>query len=166
VGAAPDPDWVAQLNIQCELLKKNGKKAKKLQIVAILRDWSKNQARLSPEYPPLSVAVIDIPIWPSEVTEKFIIDKINMHESAKTSLPLCSKAERWAKDDVYAVMKTGQKKAVKLFASEVEAEAVANQTPGCRVVFRPGESTRCELYCSVSKFCDQYKQIKQGDESD
>src|SRR5690606_35269178 len=44
-GKANDPDWVAQLNMQLELLRQNGLNASKLQIVGLLRDWSKLEAK-------------------------------------------------------------------------------------------------------------------------
>ncbi|MEQ1665890.1 MAG: hypothetical protein ABL927_10995 [Bdellovibrionales bacterium] len=154
---AADPDWTAQLNIQLELMRRNGLDASQLQIIAILRDWSKNKARQEENYAPLNVAVIPIEMWPREKTVAFIEMRIALHEAAKSNLPECSDDERWAKPSVFAVVKG--KRAINggVQFSEDAAQSLCAKNPGTRVEFRQGESMRCELYCSVNKFCSQYQ---------
>lgn len=151
-----DPDWEAQLNIQLEILRRNGMDAKELQIIGLLRDWSKGQADRDPDYPQRGVSVVSIPVWTRERTEKFILDRITLHRQARVDLPLCTAPERWESATVYAVMKAGRKSAVRLLDSNSEANALAAEVGG-HVVFRPGESKRCRDYCNVNKFCTQYQ---------
>jgi hypothetical protein len=165
----PDPDWTAQINIQIELLRRNGIEVKAAQIIAILRDWSKNKARTEFNYPPMNVAIIPIEIWPREKTVAFIEQRIALHVGARTSLPECSQEERWAKETKFAVMKKGGKRATKVYDTEAEAKLFVDQDPkNFSVEERPGESVRCALYCSVNKFCSQFQatQNKQSNGED
>lgn len=162
----PKIEWVQQLNMQLELLRQNGKDAKKLQIIGLLRDWSPSQADKDPSYPQCQIMIHEIPMWPREKTQKFIKERIKAHQEARDSLPLCSKEDRWARDDVFAVMKKGRKTAIKLYSSEDQAIAHADQAGSFYVVYRPGQSNRCGRYCSVSKFCSQYlEEINSNEES-
>jgi hypothetical protein len=128
-----------------------------MQIVALLRDHSKRDAARDSNYPQLPVIVVPIDMWTSEATVAFINERINLHLDAEVELPECSAEERWASDPVYAVMKTGRKTAVKLFDNEAEAKNIIDHGKDLYLQFRPGESRRCKDYCSVAKFCSQYK---------
>lgn len=166
-----------QMNIQAELLRRNGYEVKVLQIVAILRDWSKGEyerERASfgehTRYPSSQVSVIDIPLIPSEEVVAFILERIDAHNRARQGdLPECSDAERWAAPTKFALMKRGQKRAKSLHSTREAAELMLGEDKSLHVVERPGVNRRCESYCSVSAFCKQFQEIKNkqtnGDES-
>jgi hypothetical protein len=160
----PDPDYIAQLNTQSFILRKNGFTVNSLGIVAILRDWSKLEAMRDQDYPQLQVVSQPIPMWNDEQTLSFLEMRIAAHEAAKATLPECSDTEMWAREDVYAVTKRGAAKAVKLFrgiGADKAAQAYAdNLGEKYDVEFRAGDRIRCASYCSVSKFCDQYKSFR------
>lgn len=156
--SAPDADWVAQLNIQLEILRQNGHDAKALQIIAILRDWSKNKARTEFNYPPMNVAVIPIEMWPREKTVAFINERIRLHLEARQKTYVPTNEEIWADETKFAVMKKGSKRATKVYETEAEAKLFVDQDPkNFYVERREGERKRCALYCNVSKFCAQYQ---------
>lgn len=85
-------EWVAQLNMQLELLRRNGLDARALQIVGILRDFDKKKM----SDPALEVVVLEIPIWTREKTIALIEERIKAHLSAKEQLPECTTKETWA----------------------------------------------------------------------
>lgn len=155
----PKPEWIAQLNIQLELMRQNGLDANKLQIIGLLRDWQINEAKGNPNYPQSQIAIQPIPIWPRAQTVSFIKMRIAAHVEAQLALPTCSRDERWAKPDTWAVIKRGQKRAINggVQLSEDLAQAVCQKNPGTFVQYRPGASVRCENYCAVSQFCTQHK---------
>jgi hypothetical protein len=156
--SAPE-EWVKQLNIYAEILRQNGEKVAKLQIVAILRDWSKLEASRDAEYPQQQVVILDLPLIDQNDVLQYIKEGVKLHqEAAKGNYSECTKEERWAKDDVYAVMKIGQERAVRLCASEEAAELIKKS--GQYIEKRNGISTRCEHYCPVKNFCKQYKGSK------
>lgn len=162
----PKPEWIAQLNMQLELLRRNGMDAKSLQIIGLLRDWQIRDAAKDENYPQTPVAIQSIPMWTREQTVAFIEMRIAEHVKARMILPECSTDERWAKPDTWAVVKG--KRAINggVQLSESLAQSICAKNPGTRVEFRPGVSTRCESYCSVQKFCSQYQRltaIKQTD---
>jgi hypothetical protein len=165
-GRAADELWTAQLNMQLEILRQNGHDAKAIQIVGLIRDFSKPEARRNESYPQSPVVVAPIEMWEREKTQEFINERIKMHTASALSLPECSKEDRWATDDTYALMKKGQKRAVKLFTDKAEAEAAAQNLAQHFVEFREGEPKRCAMYCPVNKFCKQYQSTLKGADDD
>lgn len=173
-------EYAKQTNIQAFLLRNgyeivNGKhhyhkyRVRSIEIVAILRDWSKNKALSELGYPAHQWAIIPVPQIPDETVLAYLREQIRQNKEADclkdNQLPPCSKQERWAKDDTYAVMKKGQKKAVKLCYSESAAQMHIDSLGGTgyNIILRSGENTRCKSYCPVAKFCNQYKEIKKGE---
>src|SRR3990167_32938 len=140
------PEWEAQLNYQLELFRHNGLDAKALQIVGLLRDFSKMEAKRDFDYPQAPVVIMPIPMWPREKTWAHMTQRITAHKEARESLPLCSDDDRWARPTVYAVKKKDQKKAVRLYGTHDEAVAHASVEPGLKVEVRPGEFIRCDNY--------------------
>lgn len=159
-NSPPKPEWVAQLNIQLELLRQNGLDAKSLQIVGLLRDWQINSAKADVFYPQAPVAIQPIVIWSREQTVSFIKMRIVAHLTEE--LPECDEGERWTKPHTWAVIKRGGKRAIPggVLLSEELAQAICAQNPGTYVQFRHGENTRCENYCKVSQFCAQFQRLK------
>lgn len=150
-------EWTSQTNIGRWLCSKNGIDVTEIEIVAILRDWSKLEARRDWKYPQQQVAVFKIPLWTFAETEHFIYERVHAMESARLELPTCTPHERWAKPEKWAVMKKGRVRAIKLHTNEEQARLQAEAEKGY-VEHRPGESTRCEAYCRAAAHCDQFKQ--------
>lgn len=92
---APKYEYVAQMNIQLEILRRNGLDVKKLQIGAILRDWRPGEAAKDRTYPK-KVHIQEIPIKPREATVEYINSRIKAHRDAETNLPQCTSEEHWA----------------------------------------------------------------------
>lgn len=151
-------EWEKQLNLYSVILRHHGHKVNKLQVIAILRDWSKMEAERDMNYPQAQVVNLDIALWPEAAAAKFMRDRVILHKQARISLPLCTSEDRWARPDVYAVMKIGRKTAVKLHSTEADARAHAGFDKTLYVQHRPGMSVRCKSYCAVSKFCTQYQE--------
>ena len=155
--------WNTQLNVYAYLVRKaKGQTVKKLQIVALLRDWVRSKAQQGGEYPTAPIVVLDIPMWSEAEQDAYVESQIKKHmEATNTDQPLifCTSEETWQKDTVYAVMKRGRKSAVKLYKTEAEAEERAEKEGSNHSVeVRKGEKTRCKGdWCGVSKWCDQYQ---------
>ena len=155
--------WNTQLNVYAYLVRKaKGQTVKKLQIVALLRDWVRSKAQQGGEYPTAPIVVLDIPMWSEAEQDAYVESQIKKHmEATNTDQPLifCSSEETWQKDTVYAVMKKGRKSAVKLYKTEPEAvERAEKEGSNHSVEVRKGEKTRCKGdWCGVSKWCDQYQ---------
>ena len=118
------------------------------------------EAKRDSSYPQSQVARKKVNLWPVEKTQAFIRGKITAYQDAKQTLPECTKENRWARPDVWAVMKEGRKSAVRLYDNEGSARSHAASDKAFSVTYRPGESIRCEYYCLVSKFCTQYHKLK------
>lgn len=154
-------DWHAQLNLYRWLRLQNGLPTDKLRICAILRDWQQSKAN-DPDYPPVPVVIINIPIWPDEKVEYYLKERIRMHLEAEklpdNELPLCSDEDMWSKPTTYAIMKPNRKTAVKVCYSR--EEAAQKMLDGEYIMERPGKRSRCEGYCEVNRFCNQHKEGK------
>jgi hypothetical protein len=175
-GEPPKAEWVAQLNIQLELLRRNGLDAKALQIVGLLRDWQISQAKSSDSYPQAPVAVVPIQMWSREQTVSFIELRIAEHEAAKMTpdqmLPECSFDERFAGKESWAVVKKGKGGKDRAISGGVQysqelAETICAKNPGTRVQYRREDPCkRCENYCSVSEYCQQFKRLTANEQTD
>lgn len=159
--------WRKQTLAYCWMLRKYGFDAHRGKVVALLRDHSMRKAKTEKGYPPHPVFTIeweftendfkeiesDIFWWFSEVAHEETVED--------EYLEPCSPEQRWHKPDKWAVMRKGQKKAVRLFDSKDEAlrhmDWLANQPSNkgkaLYIEHREGEDTRCQSYCSVAQFC-------------
>lgn len=164
-GGVPE-EYEAQINVYAELLRQNGHEVKRLEIVGILRDWSKLEARRDHEYPQQQVVVREVKLWEAEKVQAFVRDRVILHKQAQVALPECSPEERWARPGVYALMKVGQKKAVKLYDNAADADAHASTAANLLVVFRPGQNVRCSNYCSVAHVCTQFSALSAAPSSE
>lgn len=161
------PEWETQLNIYGWLINKvKGLEVDKLQICALIRDWTRSKLLDKYEYPKAPIQVLDIPVWDLKKTEDYISSRIRLHKESKLSsdlgeeLPLCSDEERWQRPTKYAVMKKGAKRAVKLFDDLEVATKVCNEKKegDFYVEQRKGEPIRCTgNYCGVAEWCSQFK---------
>ena len=155
--------WHKQLNVYAYLVRKaKGQAVKKVQIVALLRDWVRRKAEEGGDYPSAPIVIIDIPLWSDEEQDDYVESQMKAHiEAANTETDLihCTSEETWEKATVYAVMKKGRKSAVRLFSSEAEAnERVAKEGDNHYLEIRKGEKTRCtQDWCNVSQWCDQFQ---------
>lgn len=152
-----DPDYEAQMNCYAELLRRNGIEVRRLELVAILRDWSKMEARREPTYPQQQVLIQNVRLWTSAECTKFLEDRVDAHQAARLLLPECTPEERWERPTKWAVMKKGGVRAVKLHFIEKNAQEHAATATNLSVEVRPGDSVRCAAYCSAAPFCDQYQ---------
>jgi len=161
-------EWDAQQNIYAYLVRKVKKlPVTKVQICALVRDWSRREAAIKPSYPQSPIVVIDLKMWTNEETEKYIRERLNAHRDSKVSadwneeLPPCNEAERWSRDTQYAVRREGRKTAIRVLDSAEAADAMALEEKGY-VEVRKGESVRCTgNYCGVNEWCSQYQQSKE-----
>ena len=168
-------EWENQLNVLDFLCRKNQKtltrykkevKVKSLNIMAILRDWSKLKVMQSDNYPRKQVVMIPIRRWSEEEQENYVQARIKLHQDAEKSdqLPLCTAKERWRKEDSYALMLDNRKTAKRVLPTREEMDKYMKENKyvegqGCTVVFRAGEDVRCQHYCSVNQFCSHFMNV-------
>ena len=154
-------EWVKQVNLQY-LLAPNAirEQIKKLQVVAILRDWRKNERLRHDDYPNEQVVVVPIPMWPLEKTAAYLEERVAIHQQAQLgNMPDCTPEERWEKPTIFAVHKKGNKGATRLYDTVEAAEKHVASQPGLELKVRPGESPRCAQYCSALPFCPQGQRL-------
>jgi len=160
-------EWHNQLNAYAWLVRKTkGLPVKEAKIVAVLRDWQRRKAAEEESYPDSPVQIVDIPIWSEQEQDDYIHGRIAAHQEATfsqmrgTSLPLCSEKEKWMKDDKFAVKKTSNKRAMRVFDSMEDAQHYFDSRGldnAHSIEVRKGAATRCEQnWCRVQEFCDQY----------
>ena len=162
-------DWEQQLNIYAWLVETvKQKPVKGLNIVAIIRDWSRKDMREN--YPPAPLQEINIKLWSYEERTQFIRDRISAHAAAlfavetNDDLPECTPEQMWEKPMMWAVKKVGGVRAKNVCYTEEEAnEKLELAGKNHFIEVRPGERTRCANYCSVKDFCGQWKQYNSGE---
>lgn len=161
------PEWVAQLNVLCWLARQRGYQIDRLEIVALLKDWRKAEARRDPNYPQVPAKVVTIPMWSPAEQEIYIAKRVVLHQAArKGTIPPCTDEERWATERTIAVMKGDNKRATKCFTGDnAEAEAtlfILDQKDAAKMrkEVRPRQYRRCEDYCPAADFCPQWQADK------
>lgn len=186
------PEWEQQLNLYRLLAEENGLPVRGLKVVLILRDWSKGEydrRRLRGElggYPESQVVTLDVPIWPLEKAEEFMMERLVAHAepikimsqmaldgmdgddsipSIEDCIPDCTDEETWAQPAKYAVKAPKRKSAVRVFDSRIDAEDyIEKDSRPLFLEVRPGKRPRCENYCNVSLFCSQYQEWRRLNE--
>ena len=164
-------EWHMQLNLYAWLVEfVKGVKVKSLQIIAIVRDWNRRDAKTKPDYPSAPIVVINIPLWSFEEREAFVTKRLAMHNDAffaahtNGKIIECTPEEMWEKPTYYAVIKEGGVRARGVYeerqkAEEALAEAQSKAKKGDNFIIqvREGGRTRCAGFCQVAPFCDQYQ---------
>lgn len=165
-------EWEAQQNIYAWLVEREKKqKVKGVQICALIRDWSRREASVKPDYPQAPIQVLELPLWPLERTEAYVRERIEAHRMSKVQadwgdeLPPCTDDERWVRETKFAVKREGRKTAIRVFDTQQEADELAVKENGY-VEVRKGEAIRCTgNFCGVAEWCSQYqKSLKQENE--
>ena len=148
-------EWEQQTNIYRRLLRKEkGLQIGNINVIAILRDWSRNEAARNPDYPQAQVKNFSVRVWEDDEADAFIERQVARHQAS--NYELCSDEERWSKPEKWAVMKRGNVRAVRLFDNPIDAEHLANTASNLYVEHRPGEAVRCQTWCPVSRWCTQW----------
>ena len=138
----------------------------RLEVYAILRDWSFRTAQRDRDYPQTPGVTVPIRLWSKDETEDYFSDRLNAHLNADLSTefardpPSSTKEDKWEKDPAYAVKKKDRVRAVRVLDSMEEATQYlyAKDDDNLFIEKREGERTRCEHFCEVSQFCDQWKE--------
>lgn len=160
------PEWEAQANLYALMLREHGYTIDRAQIVIILRDYQKSKAQHDPNYPQAPVIVLDVPMWPMEQIEAYILARLTAHANAQHVLPLCSADERWERPAKYALVKEGNKRATSLHDNRADADNAFDLAIGAakrgekyRIDERPAEQIRCKDYCAAAPVCQQWAAI-------
>ena len=155
-------EWHQQLNVYAWLVDNvKNEKVIKLQIIAIIRDWSAKEAQNKEGYPQSPIVTIDIPLWTMDERLAYIKRRIKMHSDAQFNLdmgdpiPECGEKDMWEKPTTWALIKEGGVRAKRVYDNEAEAKTALIK--GYIIEHRLGERTRCKSYCQVSQFCNQYQ---------
>lgn len=145
-------DHRTQVNANAYLAIQNGHEVERVAIVYIQMDWSYMQSTLNPLYPqsPFKIFVED---YNETLATNFLNRAIPEHLEALNGNPRpCTREEKWQKDDSFALMKPGAKRASKVCATRAEAESLLK--PGQFIQERPGERTFCSCFCGYPQ-CPQ-----------
>lgn len=158
-------EWEYQLNIYAWLIEKVKEvPVTDLGIVAILRDWKAREVDTKEGYPEAPIKELPITLWTMAEREEFVKARISSHSECEFALetdgdlPDCTPEEMWEKPPVWAIKKTGGKRAHSLYSTAEEAnQAIFPLGSAYEIEVRKGERTRCASYCPVSQWCNQYR---------
>ena len=114
---------------------------------------------------------IKLPVWDLDDTFTFMQERVNLmikyEDTPDDELPECSYEDMWSEPDKVAVMSTRLKsRAVRVLSDMKTAKAYVSKyltNPKCKdsvktlsYQIRPCERRRCENWCPVNKYCNQY----------
>ena len=148
-------DWENQLNVYAWLCRNNGIEINKLQIVVFLRDWRESEVVKNADYPRTPCVILDIPLWDELTQEDYVHDRLIAHKEKRP----CTEKEMWAEPDKWAVMKTGGKRALRVYDTIEEAEEHVGDKKDLFIQFRAGQRRHCERYCPARDICPVWKEF-------
>lgn len=163
-------EWEQQLNIYAWLVERVKKvPVASIGIVAIIRDWSRREAARNEDYPQAPIREIPISLWDMEKREAFVADRIHAHavcefevESEGLDLPDCTPEEMWEKPTSWAIKKVGGARAKSVHWDYEEAMTeLAKSGKAYEIEVRPGSRTRCESFCPVNTYCQQWRDYQE-----
>ena len=131
---------------------------KKLLIRRIFFDWVAKKAKYESGYPQSPFKEYECERWTKDKTENYIDERMELHLRT-SNIPICSPEERWQKKTVWALMKDGQKRAVKIFQNQ---DDIPNVEKSYYIEERKGIDVRCVDYCNVNQWCEYYKDTYGG----
>jgi hypothetical protein len=158
-------DWKQQTMLYAYLLREAGFEVNKGEIVAIIKDHNKTDAKTKSNYPAYPVVVISWEITVKDLDETFIwlvnkAEEIKVCEDLEDwQLPLCTLEERYNRPK-FAVMKKGQKKSIRTVDTMEDAEYWQEQNEGSYIETRPGVDKKCLDYCAAAKFCPYWQMLQ------
>jgi hypothetical protein len=169
-----DPDmieWHQQQNLYDFLLWSNGVELDSLNILAIYKDWQENMSLRDKKYPKDQIAEYSLERWNRDMQKEYFMDRLMMHVACEKldddKLPQCTREERWERFNgghtvEYAIMKTrAAKRAAKVIRTSLDDAYIAARgmkgiTDESCIEIRYSKRLRCEKYCSVNSFCNEY----------
>lgn len=164
-----DKEWRRQLAIYNWLGYMYGLDvANKGEICAIFRDWHEKNL-INEKYPIHDVGFYEFDLPSPQATAQWVSQKVGIVIEAKKmaddELPQCQVGgpddEVWVSGEKWAYYNSeAETKATRLYNSESEAvarmESDGLEDQGAHIVHRQGARKRCEGYCSVAPWCQQY----------
>jgi hypothetical protein len=146
-------EWIGQLNIYAELLRRAGHKVSRLTDTVLFQGWSAAEASRKPpeEYPPRRLMVVDQTLWSSEQTMTFIRSRLQAHAACAP----CTEEERWGRGGSWAVKKPGATRAKRVLPTFDEAQryCLDNNINQNWLEPRPKTYIRCERFCVARSVC-------------
>lgn len=161
-------DWRKQIRTYWWMAERKGYTVKSASNILFNEGFSKYQMRRNPDYPRRSIIEIPQLFNPiitleesaelnAEYAQK-IRTILEYKDAPDDEIPPCSPEERWERDEHWAIMKKGRKRAVSRHTSKEEAEFVMETMSKDHFIeYRPGIPAKCVDYCSANQFCNFYK---------
>ena len=134
------------------------------EIFMVFTDWQSKKAREDPTYPQIRTVIKPIRLWDDDKTLEYIKERLRLFRDARkipdSELSKCEEKDLWKKPDNWEVRRKGAQRATRKCKSEEEARTflLNNRIENAEVYLNKGEVMRCH-YCTVRKYCDQFKEL-------
>lgn len=166
-------DWARQLNTYAFLLEHSGVMVDELVVRAKFYDWKQNEKmRSGKDYPNKPIVEIPIKLMFWQEQKDLLYQLVKSHSEAEELNPKglwaccpCTEKDMWQSPTTFAVMKGKNKRATRVFDDYDDAVAYCSDDAfkTYHIVERLGKRTRCESYCSVAAYCQQYQDYLGGE---
>jgi hypothetical protein len=162
-------EWETQLNLYDYMLWKDGITLKSLKIMGVVVDWQAGKA-WKQGYPSGRIVILPMKRWSRIQQAQYMGIAVKAWKDglqlSDHQLPLCTPTDRWASSPVWKLYRTASsKRATKVFPTLARGQAYLK---ACQlkdqVKWKDGNLQqhhdnkwkRCESWCDVKDFCDQY----------
>ena len=160
------PAWEAQVNVYRVMAELAHSITIPHQFIStIYADWTQYKAK-SGEFPNVPCEDIQVERWENDHVLLYLEDRVRIHLEAEDQLPLCTDEDRWRDPDEWIVQNRETGRNWRVFSNEDAAHTAHNgmnhkTRAKNEVVMRRGRCKRCESFCPVADFCDQWQAEQQ-----
>lgn len=169
-------EWENQMSVNSALMRHASFEVSAVQIIAILKDWSRRKAEQDRDYPEVPVMVKPMPLVPNDKVLQYISGRVKLHQEAESlpdeEIPICTPEERWATNNTWAIYANANKRATAVVDSEEEAKSrlaflsSANPKKTFKIEFRKSTEMKCLNFCPVAKFCRHGRKVLEENRPD
>jgi hypothetical protein len=156
-------EWEEQMNFQAEVLARNGIEPRALQVVALFRDWQ--ESRAPARRSTLDRYPLEILSKLTETPEDVLRERLRYRDKAAAGNGSDYPPRQW---QVFDIPLWPQEKRVQWIRERIAAQQAAEEMgilPECSAADRwerydkqlgKNRWVRCESYCPVARWCDQF----------
>jgi hypothetical protein len=143
-----------------------------LYVIAWWKGWTPKDMMGNPKYPRKPVEQVRMKLWTRDEQEDYLYTRLGImmddENKQDEDLTPCTTEDMWSRGESWAVFKYPKgkkmKKAARVLYSEEDAKRwikkMVKAPMVAKIEHRPAQRLRCDEWCEVTDWCNQYQEYK------